>query len=111
MSTFFGNLSEIAREVVFVPTVHFDTGLLTYVQTLTARQWMNGSLGVFRTQLKVSFFLFTQRNFNFQDFLDFSPNIRKRFESVKCPRCLKIDYINVWCRRNEEVSQCFWIVS
>lgn len=54
ISQFFGNLSQITREVVFVPTVHYDSGLQTYNRLLRKKQWANESLDVFRTRIEVS---------------------------------------------------------
>jgi hypothetical protein len=30
------------------------------------------------------------------------PNTRKRFAAVSCPKCLKVDLSEVWCRPTEE---------
>ncbi|KAI6209818.1 hypothetical protein M3Y96_00261600 [Aphelenchoides besseyi] len=81
-------LAEIARDVVFVPRGHFDTGISNHLQTLQKRILYNQDLSMFRTPVW----------FNRQGFL---VNLKKRVDLLNCSKCVVINWEDLWCNKTE----------
>ncbi|KAI6174828.1 O-acetyltransferase OatA [Aphelenchoides bicaudatus] len=91
MIAFFGNLHKIAREVLIIPTVHFDSGFYTYLSVFRRKITFGEDLKVFRVPIKYAVTL--------------HPHTRHRISAVECNRCLKVDFSKVWCRETEELCE------
>lgn len=65
MQEFYNTLNGIAKEVVFVPTVHFYGGLAAFNSIYHRKMMLEQSLDVFRVPIKVGF---KNMGFNFKLF-------------------------------------------
>ncbi|KAI6237463.1 O-acetyltransferase OatA [Aphelenchoides besseyi] len=90
LQSFYANLSSIAREVVFVPMMNlrFQQNQLKVIQTLL---FSNQSLE------KVGEPLARQ--------LSYMSKMRVRLQFVKCSRCIKSKWTDLWCTANDRFCQ------
>ncbi|KAI6186311.1 O-acetyltransferase OatA [Aphelenchoides besseyi] len=86
LQSFYANLSSIAREVVFVPMMNlrFQQNQLKIIQTL----------------------LFSNQSFEkvgepLRNQLQYMSKMRVRLEFVKCSRCIKSTWTDLWCSAND----------
>ncbi|KAI6173169.1 hypothetical protein M3Y98_01053400 [Aphelenchoides besseyi] len=90
MQLFYTELSKIARDVVFIPQVQVQSAVMPHLQILQRRIYNEESLDMFRTSLSYQY--------------NFKPNTRKRIAAVRCPRCLIVEFEDLWC--NKEMNYC-----
>ncbi|KAI6217188.1 Acyl-transf-3 domain-containing protein [Aphelenchoides besseyi] len=84
MSNFYGNLSSMAKQVMLLPSMHL--GFKEHV-----REKLQSQLAVNITDKAISETRSEQ--------LQYLPGIRKRLEQVQCDRCLKVNWLDLWCAK------------
>ncbi|KAI6185782.1 Acyl-transf-3 domain-containing protein [Aphelenchoides besseyi] len=102
LSSFYGELSEIAQKLVIVPQIHFKTGgqsstkrfllfigVSPHLQILNRNLLYGQNLNIFRTTMTKQ--------------LKRLPRTRKRIDALKCSKCRLFDFNDVWCRQSDEV--------
>ncbi|KAI6237965.1 hypothetical protein M3Y95_00320800 [Aphelenchoides besseyi] len=92
LNYFYGNLAKLAKEVLFMPGVQFNSGLGIHTPTLQ-RKILYGNdkdLSVFRAPLEVE--------------LSHLSLAQKRLQMVECRNCIKINWFDLYC--NYETATC-----
>ncbi|KAI6185890.1 Acyl-transf-3 domain-containing protein [Aphelenchoides besseyi] len=90
MNSIYREFSSLAREVVFMPQIHFVTGIDPHSATLQRQILYDRSLDAFQTTIKSQTKILTSG--------------RNRLEMVDCPKCILVDWLKVWC--DEETQKC-----
>ncbi|KAI6212784.1 hypothetical protein M3Y94_00069600 [Aphelenchoides besseyi] len=80
MITFYVELSKIAREIVLIPGVQFDS-------ILHRNLVLNENMKMFRLPYN---YIARQK-----------PNTRRRLAAVKCPKCVVVKWEDLWCKKRE----------
>ncbi|KAI6185785.1 Acyl-transf-3 domain-containing protein [Aphelenchoides besseyi] len=92
LNYFYGSLAKLAKEVLFMPGVQFNSGLGIHTPTLQ-RKILYGNekdLSVFRAPLAVE--------------LSHLSLAQKRLQLVKCGNCIKINWFDLYC--DYDTSTC-----
>ncbi|KAI6174826.1 hypothetical protein M3Y97_00964500 [Aphelenchoides bicaudatus] len=76
-------LSGVAREVVFTPVSHFDSGIRSHMQTLQREIMYNQNLKLFRTPISYVRSVW--------------PNAQQRIRHINCTNCILMDWVDLYC--------------
>ncbi|KAI6231925.1 hypothetical protein M3Y95_00432900 [Aphelenchoides besseyi] len=88
LQTLYSRLSSLAREVVLVPQVQFETGITAHM-TVLQRRILYGEdvMDMFRI--------------NYELEARVRKNLKKRIAQVNCSKCALVDFEEVFCRKDE----------
>ncbi|KAI6192599.1 Acyl-transf-3 domain-containing protein [Aphelenchoides besseyi] len=84
MSNFYGNLSTMVKEVMLLPSMHpgFKEHVREKLQSQLAENITNKAISETRSEQ-----------------LQYLPGIRNRLEQIECDRCVKINWLDLWCAK------------
>ncbi|CAD5233691.1 unnamed protein product [Bursaphelenchus xylophilus] len=86
MEEFYRKMSSIAKEIVFIPMVHFNWELEPFMQILQQKLYFGKSLERFH------------KHFEIED--SYLRNVQRRLDRMKCKKCVKVNYREAWCHNN-----------
>jgi hypothetical protein len=87
MQTYFTKLSKIAREVVLIPDIQMYWPIAPTTQHIQQRLHFDRDLELFEVTPN-------ERS----KFLD---NIKRRSDMIECPKCVRVNWTEAWCRPGE----------
>ncbi|KAI6209823.1 hypothetical protein M3Y96_00262100 [Aphelenchoides besseyi] len=92
LQTLYSRLSSLAREVVLVPQVQFETGITAHM-TVLQRRILYGEdvMDMFRI--------------NYELEAHVRKNLKKRIAQVNCSKCVLVDFEEVFCRKDEGICE------
>ncbi|KAI6174976.1 hypothetical protein M3Y97_00980700 [Aphelenchoides bicaudatus] len=89
LNQLFQKLSSIARDVVFVPQLHFETGIVAHMNVLYRQILNNEHLGMFSSK--------------YENQLRRAHPIRRRIEKAasNCSKCILLEWEDIWCDKRD----------
>ncbi|KAI6198918.1 hypothetical protein M3Y96_00571500 [Aphelenchoides besseyi] len=90
MQRFYGELHSMVREVMILPQLNpfFSFLPVRLVQTKLSQNESTESVGDSRSKMK-----------------RFMPNARRHLQMICCDRCLRVEFLNLWCTKNEDLCR------
>jgi hypothetical protein len=97
-------LNGISREVVFFPQVHVLNPIVSVEQKISKNIISGEGLEVFRLPYEVGTYIFVSNRW-FQTVHNYSANLKARVRAIRCPKCVRLDWEDIWCNQTEGVCK------